>query len=150
MQANLGHPAQEQQQMVPQVEIPQSVPDDITSSLNNHSESASSQPRTTLPNFDPNSEHIFPPLSQSASKPTGTKKKKSVTFNPTPGFEYTQGTSRQSYAQAAGSNHADSNLLLERIRELYDNMCDIEHKLSQNITISEFNLVTHNFRCAMK
>ena len=73
--------------MVPQVEIPQSVPDDITSSFNNLSESASSQPRTTLPNFDPTSEYLFPPLYQSNLRPTDTKKKKSVTFNPTPGFE---------------------------------------------------------------
>ena len=35
MQANLEHPAQEQHQTVPQVEIPQSEPDDITSNFNN-------------------------------------------------------------------------------------------------------------------
>ena len=125
--------------MVPQVEIPQHVPDDITSSLNNHSESASSQTKTTLPNFDHNSDHTFKPLSQSDSIPTSTKMIKTVRFNPIPGFKHTQGSTRQYFVQAAGSNHADSNLLL-----------DIEKKLSQNITLPEFNLVAHNFRCALE
>ena len=107
---------QEQQQTVPQLEILEHVPDDITSSFNNHSESASSQTRPVLPDLDPSNEHTFPPLGQSAPIPTSTKMNKTVRFSPIPGFEHTQGSTRQSYAQAAGRNHADSNLLLERIR----------------------------------
>ena len=68
MQANLGHPAQEQPQTVPQVEMPEQVPDDITSCFNNHSESASSQTRPVLPDFDPSNEHTYPPLGQSAPR----------------------------------------------------------------------------------
>ena len=66
MQANLGHPAQEQQKMVTWVVMPEQIPDDTTSGLNNYPESALSQTRPVLPAFDSSNEHIYSPLAQSA------------------------------------------------------------------------------------
>ena len=62
MQANLGHPAQEQQQTVPQVDMLEQVPDDTTSCYNNYPESALSQTRPVLPAFDSSNEHTYLPL----------------------------------------------------------------------------------------
>ena len=88
--------------------MPEQVPDDITSCFNNYPESASSQTRPVLPVLDSSNEHTYPPLAQSAPIPTGPMNK-TVIFNSTPGYEHSQGSKRQSYAQAAGSNHPDSN-----------------------------------------
>ena len=85
-----------------------------------------------------------------APKQKTCNKKKKVKFNLVPGWEHSQGPTRPSYAQTAGGTQPDSYQILERLRELYENMCLIQQQLEQNITMPEFNLLNHNFNCAME
>ena len=83
MQANLGHPAQEHLKTVPQVDMPEQGPDDITSGFDNYNESALLQTGPG-PAFDSTNEHTFPPLAHSTPIQTSNSDK-TVIFNLTPG-----------------------------------------------------------------
>ena len=99
-----------------------------------------------LPAINSSYENIYPPLAQSDQLQKNTK---NIRFTVALGHERSQGSARQSYAQASGNIHPDSNQVLERLKELHHTMLIIDQKLSGNLTMPEFNSVNHNFFCAL-